>query len=185
MGAWSLVALAITVVAVGSDAPGTTTYRWVDAQGVVHFSDTPQPGAQQLQIQPAQTYRAPAVAPSAASPTTRPSEPPSRSPYQSCAIVQPETEQSFYAPEDIPVSVRLDPPLRGDDQVSVAFDGQPLMPTDGSTLHYRVTAPDRGEHTLTASVHDAAGQLVCSSSALTFYVQRPSLHSPQSPARSH
>ena len=42
-------------------ALATTLYRWVDAQGVVHYSDTPQPGAQEIQIQPPQTYRAPAV----------------------------------------------------------------------------------------------------------------------------
>jgi len=40
-----------------ADASGSATvYRWVDAQGVVHYSDHPRPGAQRLQIQPAQTF---------------------------------------------------------------------------------------------------------------------------------
>ncbi|HTW75729.1 MAG TPA: DUF4124 domain-containing protein [Steroidobacteraceae bacterium] len=42
-----------------TDSSGSTTvYRWVDAQGVVHYSDRPQPGAQRLQIRPAPTFHA-------------------------------------------------------------------------------------------------------------------------------
>lgn len=40
-----------------ADAPGSATvYRWVDSQGVVHYSDRPQPSAERLRIPPAQTF---------------------------------------------------------------------------------------------------------------------------------
>ncbi len=43
-----------------ADSPDSTTvYRWVDAQGVVHYSDHASPGAQQLQIHPAPTFHDP------------------------------------------------------------------------------------------------------------------------------
>ena len=72
-------------------------YRWVDAQGVVHYSDTPQPGAEKVHIAPAQTYPAPPAPAASAAP--RPRRRPPASAYQSCAITQPAPEQSFYAPE--------------------------------------------------------------------------------------
>jgi len=61
---YRIAALGLLWLAGGAAAQTITTYRWVDAQGVVHYSDTPQPGAQVIQLQSAQTYRAPA--PSAA-----------------------------------------------------------------------------------------------------------------------
>jgi hypothetical protein len=174
----SLAALASALAAVASDTP-TTTYRWVDAQGVVHYSDTPQPGAQRLQIQPAQTYRAGA----SGQPGSAPSGGTADQAYQSCTVVEPQAEQSLYAPESVDVLVELDPARRPGDQISVTLDGHALESPDGSGLHFRIETPDRGAHTLEVNVRDAAGNVVCSSPALTFYVQRPSLLSPKSPAR--
>jgi hypothetical protein len=54
----SLAALAVlaSLASAGIAVAQTkTTYRWVDAQGVVHYSDTPQPGAQVIQLPSAQT----------------------------------------------------------------------------------------------------------------------------------
>src|SRR6204780_4205104 len=83
-----------------------TTYRWVDAQGVVHYSDTPQPGAQVIQLQSAQTYRAPAPpAAGAAGAAAAPKD--TDGPYQACNVVQPAAEASFFNPESVPVSVQL------------------------------------------------------------------------------
>ena len=175
----SLGALAVAVAAI-ADAP-TTTYRWVDPQGVVHYSDTPQPGSQQVQIPPVQTYRATPAAPTPPAGQSSDTVPDA---YRACAVAQPEAEQSFYAPDTVSVALNLDPPLRSGDQVSVSFDGHALDPQDQSGLHYRIEAPERGEHTLAVSVRNAAGSIVCSSSAMTFYVQRPSVLSPQSPQSS-
>lgn len=175
----SLAALAGALVALGADQSTTTTYRWVDAQGVVHYSDTPQPGAETLKIHPAQTYSAPPLGGAA----TRPADPETGDAYQSCNVQQPTPEQSFYAPEEITVSVNLVPTLRSGDQVSVTLDGGALPPLDDSALHYRISDPERGTHTISVTVHDAAGKVVCNSSGVTFYVQRPSRLSPQSPTR--
>ena len=97
MSRWTIcgwVALGLLVGAGGAYA--TTMYRWVDAQGVVHYSDQPQPGAQSIQMQSAQTYRAPAQpkpAANAAAPASG-AQPP-RFTYRSCAITQPTAEQEF------------------------------------------------------------------------------------------
>ena len=181
-GAVSLAALAGAMVALGADQPGTTTYRWVDAQGVVHYSDTPQPGAEKLKIPPIQTYSSPAVGASVsrAAPESETSDA-----YQSCNVVQPAAEQNFYAPEAVTVSVSVQPTLRAGDLVSVTMDGGSLQPLDGSGLRYRISDPDRGAHTLSVTVKDGGGKVLCNSSGVTFYVERPSQLAPQSPTRNH
>ena len=159
-----------------------TTYRWVDAQGVVHYSDTPQPGAQVIQLPSAQTYRAPA-APAASNAAAATQEDPA-SPYQSCGIAEPAPESSLFAPETVPISVSIAPGLRPGDQVVLTVDGSALEPAAGGQ-QYQVAAPERGAHTVSAIVRDPDGKPVCRAAPVTFYVQRPSLLSPTSPARGH
>jgi hypothetical protein len=178
----ALAALAGAVTALGADQPTTTTYRWVDAQGVVHYSDTPQPGAEKLKIPPAQTYSA---APALNQASSRPGQGTEANVYQACGVQQPAAEQSYFSPEEIPVSLNLRPALRSEDRLSVTLDGAALQPLEDSPLHFRIAEPDRGTHTLSVSVHDAAGNVICSSPGVTFYVQRPSRLSPQSPTRSN
>ena len=49
------------MLAVSSSLAVATTYRWVDSAGVVHYSDRPQPGAEKVNLPPAQTYTTPAA----------------------------------------------------------------------------------------------------------------------------
>lgn len=178
----TLAALAVLASCAGMVVAQTiTTYRWVDAQGVVHYSDTPQPGAQVIQLQSAQTYHAtpaPPPPPGAKATTADPD-----SPYQSCGIAQPAAEASFFAPESVPVAVQLAPGLRPGDDLTVTVDGAELPPV--APGRYQVTAPERGAHTVNVAIHDADGKQVCRASPVTFYVQQPSLLSPTSPARGH
>jgi hypothetical protein len=180
---FALLAGVVAGTALAADAapiPGTTTiYRWVDAQGVVHYTDSPQPGAQQLQVAPAQTYRAPPVEGPSGPDAAGPSVPD----YQACQIEQPAAEQSFYAPDQVAVNVQLVPPLRGGDRLAVTVDGKQLQPADDSGLNFAVTEPDRGAHSVTAVVRDPNGRAACRAQPVSFYVRRPSLLSPQSPAR--
>jgi hypothetical protein len=147
----------------------------------VHYSDTPQPGAQVIQLQSAQTYHASPAPAAGSKPTTTNTDP--GSPYQSCGIAEPSAEASFFAPDSVPVAVQLAPGLRNGDQLAVTVDGTELEPV--SPGRYQVTAPERGAHTLNVAIRDAGGKQVCRSSPVTFYVQQPSLLSPTSPARGH
>lgn len=173
--------VALSLLALGGSGLAATTYRWVDAQGVVHYSDTPHPGAQEIQLTGAQTYHGtPATAPPVAAP------PPAEraNAYQSCAITQPAPETSLYAPDSVDVSVRVNPALRPGDQLGVLVDGVALQPVgDGAT--FQVLQPDRGTHTVSAEVRDAQGTVLCSAAAVTFSVQRPSVNTPASPVKPH
>jgi len=175
--------LALSLLAGSVLCPAATMYRWVDAQGVVHYSDTPHPGAEQIQLSGAQTYHntpTGATTPSVASPPV-----PNATPYQSCAITQPGADAALYAPESVDVSVRLIPALRPGDLVSVQLDGSALQPLGGDALNFQIAQPDRGAHTISAEVRTADGTVVCSAAPVSFSVQRPSVNSPQSPVKPH
>ena len=163
-----------------STGASTTTYRWVDAQGVVHYSDTAQPGAQVIHVPAAQTYHSPPAPPSY--PGNSPGADGAQSAPRSCAITSPEAEASFFAPDSVAVGVS--PALQPGDQLAVTLDGAPLGTGTGGAGQFQIQQPDRGAHTVSAMVRDVAGKLVCQS-AITFYVQRPSGLSPTSPARGH
>jgi hypothetical protein len=166
----------------GGNSGATTTYRWVDAQGVVHYSDTPQPGAQKLEIAPAQTFQ-----PSPAS-TAQTQAAPSAAgadAYTTCVITQPEAQQTLFAPDSVPVSVQLAPTLRPGDHVQVTYDGQMVAPTDDSGVNFQIDMPIRGQHTVAANVTDGSGRTLCTAPAVTFFVRRPSVLSPQSPTAQH
>ena len=181
-----MAALGLLLLAGGAVAQTITTYRWTDAQGVVHYSDTPQPGAQVIQLQQAQTYRAPgpsAAAIKAAKADAAATDP--ASPYLSCNIGQPAAESSLFAPESVPITVALSPGLRGGDQVNVTVDGVAVAPLTPGGLQFQLPGPERGAHMISALVSDADGKTICHSAPLTFYVQRPSVNSPAAPVRPH
>ncbi|HWW20624.1 MAG TPA: DUF4124 domain-containing protein [Steroidobacteraceae bacterium] len=179
------LAVLTVLVLSGGGALATTLYRWVDAQGVVHYSDTPQPGAQKVQVQDAQTYKA-LPAPRIATPDSGGSpaddsqgrESAARA-YQ-CSITAPMPDQSFFSPESVSISVNVVPSLSRGDKLQVTLDGNALpMSRRGGT---EVQAPDRGAHTINATVLSADGKTACTAEPVTFNVERPSLLSPQSPA---
>jgi hypothetical protein len=173
--------VALTVSLGAGSARATTLYKWVDAQGVVHYSDTPQPGAQKIQVQSAQTYSAPK--PARTTPTTPASSSKagdSSAPgvYQ-CQLVSPTPEQAFVDPDAVSIAVAVTPALTGSDRLVVTMDGTsvPVSPSGQA----QVPSPERGTHTISASVQGADGSTACSAS-VTFNVARSSLLSPQSPA---
>ncbi|HEY6453080.1 MAG TPA: DUF4124 domain-containing protein [Steroidobacteraceae bacterium] len=173
--------LAASLLALGAVAGAATVYRWVDAQGVVHYSDTPHPGAEQVQLSDAQTYHGPPAPPAAETPPPAAAD---TGGYQSCAITQPAPDAALYAPESVNVSVRSDPPLRAGDQFEVEVDGAPLQPV-GDGHSYQISQPERGSHAISAVVRDASGAVVCNAEKITFYVQRPSVNTPTSPQKPH
>jgi hypothetical protein len=170
--------LAALTFALGAGAAvATTLYRWVDAQGVVHYSDTPQPGAAKVQVQDAQTYKSPPVPRGQTQSQSTTAAPVALSSYQ-CQIISPAPEQGFFDPEVIAIAVSVTPAPGGGDHVLVSVDGTPLPASPN--LSYQITQPDRGAHTITATVQAADGRPACTAAPVTFNVQRTSLLSPQS-----
>ncbi|HEY6483801.1 MAG TPA: DUF4124 domain-containing protein [Steroidobacteraceae bacterium] len=157
-----------------------TVYKWVDENGVVHYSDQPHENAEKVHLKAPQTYTAPkSTAPSPSSVADSPT-----APYQSCAISQPANDQMFMNTATVTAAVTLQPPVRPGDQLVVTLDGQRVPGVPASGGQFTISPVDRGTHSLQVLVQDAGGQTVCQAPGVTFHVHQPNLLSPQVPAQS-
>ena len=174
-----LILLSTMLVTAASGAPAWT---WVDAEGQVHFSDRPVPGARQVELSGAQGFGAPAARPAPAAPTVARSQPtPGPAPYRAINITSPAEQQTLWnIGTMLTVEIEMDPPLSTAHRMDVIFDGQRR---NLNTASLQVTLPDvfRGAHTLQAVVIDASGTEVMRSPTRNFVVQQNSIQNPNSP----
>jgi hypothetical protein len=149
-------------------------YTWTDEDGIVHYSDTPHPGAREVDLG---KYRAPTSAPRPAprqaAPVVADDDEPDVFRYDSLAVASPAPEQTLWNIGGVlNVSLALSPALRPGHQVRVYFDGNPQ---EVSGLSFQLQEVYRGIHNLQAEVVDQAGQLMIRSEPSRFYVQQTSI----------
>jgi hypothetical protein len=179
------VLVALCLLGLSGLSVATTLYRWVDAQGVVHYSDTPHQGAEVMQISGAQTYHGASAPP--ATPSVPAPPQPGKKPegYDSCAITAPAPDSSLYAPESVGVSVAVSPALHEGDQLTVQVDGRQLDPTAEGSQSFVIAQPERGDHSVSAQVRSPDGAMLCNAAPVTFSVTKPSVNSPNNPVKPH
>jgi len=178
--------LLFTLLSLGcSLAMAATIYKWVDEQGVVHYSDQPHPNAQKVQLQALQTYKPPAVdmAPTPGGPMAPPL--PAPTPYAGCAIAQPQADSEYANIDSLNIVVQTDPVLRPGDRVFLTLDGEALNGGAGTTGSFTLAPVDRGTHTLQAVVRGADGSVRCQAPSITFNVHQPSILNPANAVRPH
>jgi hypothetical protein len=164
-------------------AVAATVYKWVDDNGVVHYSDQPHENAQKVELKAPQTYSAPKTSTPPPLPTRGPAK---QAPvYQTCAVSEPANDQVFMNTSEVTAGVSVQPTLRPGDSVVVTLDGQNVPGVPASGGQFLISPVDRGTHTIQMAVKDASGATVCSSASVTFHVQQPSLLSPTRPVRPH
>ena len=162
--------------ALAGNGGSTTVYKWVDAQGIVHYSDQPHPNAQKLEVRGAQTFSALPAPQSAATPP--PASMHATGPaYESCAISQPADQQTLTNVYETTAVVQTSPGLRAGDDVRLFVDGKQIAGS-GSSFTFPV---ERGQHSMQAVVEDSTGQIVCETSSVTFFVHQPSVKNPHNP----
>lgn len=147
-------------------------YRWVDEDGVIHYSDRPREGAEQVELSEysrntgAQFYRARAAA--AADDEESADQGPFR--YESITISAPGAEETLWNIEGIlNVSLTLSPGLQNGHQVRVYFDGEQRMVPGTS---FQIEEVWRGVHNIQAEVINDTGKLMIRSKPNRFYVQQ-------------
>jgi len=151
------------------------TYMWVDENNERHWSDTPHPGAQKVELRPQNSYSAP---PPVRSPPAAAAGA-AGTPYQSCSIAQPSEDQVFFDIEALTISVQLTPARRPGDVVIVTLDGTPIAPAGGSGTDVTVSPIYRGTHVAAATVRDVSGRTLCTAAAVTFHVRQHSVLRPR------
>lgn len=155
-----------------------TVYKWVDAQGVTHFSDQPHPEAQQLDVQPKNLVSTPESASSTSTSGPAPATAPGAQGYR-CDLIRPEQDEVFLNTSTISARVQVEPDLAPSDQIAIAIDGKRVQnqPTRGT--EFVIPDVNRGTHTLVISVYDRSGtQQLCATTAVTFHVRQPSVQAP-------
>lgn len=177
---WISMALLLMVCA---GAAASEMWRWVDERGVVHYSDRPHPGAERVELKPAQSYQAPRIAPAPSASTEAP-EPQrdARVSYSRLAILSPaEGETLWNIGGELNVELALEPPLAESHELLVYLDEQRVADVPRGT---QITLSEvyRGEHRLRVSIVDERGRELVSSEPVVFYVQQASIQNPNRPS---
>jgi hypothetical protein len=154
-------------------------WRWTDANGVVHFSDTPGPGATRLKLD----YSA---APSSASQAVSqpgPSEeaqpdPSAPTTYRSLTITQPESGASFFGADAVvDVAIETDPQLSSQDRLVLLIDGNQVAGGSRGS-RFALSNLERGAHTVTAVIQDENGRERIRSNGVEFFIKQPTIIPP-------
>ena len=175
MRKWLILLSALSATS-ASSAPAWT---WVDADGQVHFSDRPVPGARQVELAAAQGFGSTT---SATTPITAPAPTGTpAAPYQTIEIMTPAEQETLWnIGGNLNVIVRFQPSLQPGHSFDVALDGQRRNAT---TTSGRLSLSNvfRGSHTLQVIVVDGTGAELMRSPVRNFVVQQTSTQNPNNP----
>jgi len=156
-------------------------YKWVDADGVVHYSDQPSPGAERIVTAGSPSPSAAAARTSATGPLApAPLKPTGGLNYTEFSIISPAPDQTFFGDDVIAVHLGLNPSLRPNQTITWHLNGQQLdfPPT---AVSFALPRLDRGTYSLAATITDQQTSESETSSTVTFFVRQASALSPQSP----
>lgn len=170
MRAWIvLVGLVLSAIALAAEP---VVYRWVDKNGVVHYSDQPHPGAVEVDLGAPQVvdFKTPATSASPAAANGA-----RKAPQHYAVRILAPADGTTLRPANfaINVNVSVAPPLPRDFALQYDLDGSPLgQPTTSTRLHVKDVY--RGVHHLSVTVLAPGGATLGSASS-TFYVHHPSV----------
>jgi len=154
-------------------------YKWVDPDGVVHYSDQASPGAEKIYTSSSTPAGASGQRPPAGPPKAAASTPPAGAlAYSEFSITSPVNDQTFFGDDVIAVHLSLTPALRPNQSIAWHLNGRELdIPPDA--VSFPLPHLDRGTYTLAASITDQRTGDAQSSNSVTFFVRQPSALAPQ------
>jgi hypothetical protein len=163
-------------------AGATDIWRWKDADGVVHYSDSPVPGAVRVETGGATRPATPGnVPPVATSTPVQPTTAPMR--YSRCEVVQPENDETFFAIRSISVSLAIEPFVQSGHHVQLLLNGTAYPKWPDGAVSGPLTDLNRGTYTIGVRVMNEDYLTVCTGPTIQFHIRQPSVLSPQSPQR--
>jgi hypothetical protein len=142
-----------------------------DANGVVIFSDSPTPGAEEITL----TVRPNLMDPvDTRMPDKKPAEP---EPFK-VSIIQPEEQGTVRDNTgSVYIEGRITPRFQRGFRVRLVFDGLAYGEPQNSAV-FVLRDVDRGAHTIQLELLDQNGKLIAVSPVTTFYLHRASVISP-------
>ncbi len=170
-----LLACVTLLAALTSQPSRAEIYKWVDKDGVTHYSDRPAPGATEITVAPAQTYQAPPPQ-ALPAPTAAPAAAPGRSAKGACELRSPKPEEVLVNVPSITLS------FKGPEGMSpVLMLNKKRYTTERDTNTIKVEPAPRGSYVADLTFVNDRNQVVCTVPTVTFYVRQPSVIN--SPAR--
>lgn len=164
------------VIAMGA-LHAAEVYRWVDEAGKIHYSDSPRPGAEAVEIREPNVYDAPENLPRI---ETEPPDPETDTPgYERLQITYPEPDSAFWDNQgNFTLRLTLEPALdsAAGHRVRVYLDGESQGTTE--KLQWRFTGVNRGSHSVRAEVIDEAGESLIQSGTVSFHLHQQSVNLP-------
>ena len=178
----------LLVVLIPTVAIATEVYRWVDADGLVHYSDRPREGAETIVLEEAQTFSTPAPtasrSSSGASSNTAAADEDESPSYSNFEIIRPRQEEVFWnIGGELSVSLRARPRIQAGHTIHLFMDGQEVEQLQRGRMQAQLSDVFRGSHTLHAEVRDSGGRTVARSDSVQFTVQQTSIQNPNNPNR--
>ncbi len=171
-----LLAVALVGVAFAAHG-GTQLYKWVDANGVTHYSDVPEPGAVSVEVGSAQGYGAPAHPTFARSGVARSDASAPGVSYTALTISAPADGAVVWGADGrVGVSAAVEPGLASGHHLWFVLDGQ-RQPEPANGLSAQLPVP-RGTHTIAATITDANGTELISAAGVSFAVRQNSVITP-------
>ena len=159
-------------------AQATVVYKWTDADGVIHFSDQPVPGAEKISTGATNTATAGSSG-NAEAQTTDGEKKTGALDYAEFSITSPTPGQTFFGDETISANLALSPSLKGGQSVTGNLNGTEVGDQGPTATAITLPHSDRGTYAIAATVTDRATGQSRSSDSVTFYVRQPSELSPQ------
>ena len=158
------------------------TYKWVDASGVTHFSDSPRPGAAdpskyEYALREPNVSKSQRVAPQRSA-RDNDEKPPGDDtdapvPYKSISILAPNDGDTLWnTAGNLNVGVQVDPGLRSGDGIIIMIDGKQKTPRPIRSTSISLQEVYRGEHIITALVRSPDGTVQVTSPPVRFVVNQ-------------
>lgn len=166
----------------GMSATAAEVYRWVDADGVIHYGDKPPtPDAQPVDLPPIQTIGPGPVSRSASQASEAQSLTPAGG--QSIRVTSPAAEEVLRGDDRrLLVSVSLGQPLAEGAGVVYLLDGSPRNASPSSNLSFVMDDVERGSHLVSAKIVDGSGRELGRAAPVIVHMKPPTVNqAPQVP----
>lgn len=165
-----LLLLIALMLSLNSHASDKKIYAWKDKNGVLVFSDTPQPGAKEVKLT-SQHLSMPAT-----NTDILDTAPTKTAVKFSISISSPEPNQTIRENTgSVYVSTRIAPRFEAGFTIGLFLDGVAIgAPSDTTTLALRDV--ERGQHTLQVKLYNKQNQVIATSPESVFFMHRKGLN---------
>ncbi len=163
-----VLTLLVISIAVPLPASAAKIYVWRNEKGILVFSDTPRPGAEEVKTKTGNVIQS------------------STQVETEVLDISPQVSQTIYeviinTPQDnatirdntgsLYISGGIKPKFKSDFKVQLYLDGKPHLKPQKRVM-YSLHNVDRGEHKIKMDLIDDKGKVIASSKPVTFYMHR-------------